>query len=122
MLVLVYIITHHPPLYEGDDQVAMAIQTCTIPLHSFNPVNSKRVGNLKLLITGVSFQQYCKCKLLYYVPGVRFSSGEDIDSSCRCTDGEVECGGACMYKGNLVNNGAGVQVYHRPAKFATENL
>ena len=33
------IITHHSPLYEGDDQVAMAIQTFIIPLHSFNAAN-----------------------------------------------------------------------------------
>ena len=33
------IITHHPPLYEGHDQVAMAIQTFIIPLHSFNTAN-----------------------------------------------------------------------------------
>ena len=33
------IITHHSPLYEGNDQVAMAIQTFIIPLHSFNTSN-----------------------------------------------------------------------------------
>ena len=36
------IITHHSPLYEGNDQVAMAIQTFIIPLHSFNTSNSTR--------------------------------------------------------------------------------
>ena len=34
------IITHHSPLYEGNDQVVMAIQTFIIPLHSFNTSNS----------------------------------------------------------------------------------
>ena len=34
------IITHHSPLYEGNDQVAMAIQTFIIPLHSFNTSNN----------------------------------------------------------------------------------
>ena len=34
------IITHHSPLYEGNDQVAMAIQTFIIPLHSFNTSNT----------------------------------------------------------------------------------
>ena len=33
------IITHHSPLYEGNDQVVMAIQTFIIPLHSFNTSN-----------------------------------------------------------------------------------
>ena len=36
------IITHHSPLYEGNDQVAMAIQTFIIPLHSFNTSNGPR--------------------------------------------------------------------------------
>ena len=35
------IITHHSPLYEGNDQVAMAIQTFIIPLHSFNTSNKR---------------------------------------------------------------------------------
>ena len=39
MQVLAYIITDHPPLYEGDDQVAIATQTFIIPLHSFNTYN-----------------------------------------------------------------------------------
>ena len=34
------IITHHSPLYEGNDQVVMAIQTFIIPLHSFNTSNA----------------------------------------------------------------------------------
>ena len=34
------IITHHSPLYEGNDQVVMAIQTFIIPLHSFNTSNT----------------------------------------------------------------------------------
>ena len=37
------IITHHSPLYEGNDQVAMAIQTFIIPLHSFNTSNYHRL-------------------------------------------------------------------------------
>ena len=37
------IITHHSPLYEGNDQVAMAIQTFIIPLHSFNTSNGQFV-------------------------------------------------------------------------------
>ena len=37
------IITHHSPLYEGNDQVAMAIQTFIIPLHSFNTSNGASV-------------------------------------------------------------------------------
>ena len=41
------IITHHSPLYEGNDQVAMAIQTFIIPLHSFNTSNSKVTLSLK---------------------------------------------------------------------------
>ena len=40
------IITHHSPLYEGNDQVAMAIQTFIIPLHSFNTSNRGIVGDL----------------------------------------------------------------------------
>ena len=36
------IITHHSPLYEGNDQVVMAIQTFIIPLHSFNTSNGPR--------------------------------------------------------------------------------
>ena len=38
------IITHHSPLYEGNDQVAMAIQTFIIPLHSFNTSNTCNVS------------------------------------------------------------------------------
>ena len=38
-MVYMGIITHHSPLYEGNDQVAMAIQTFIIPLHSFNTSN-----------------------------------------------------------------------------------
>ena len=37
------IITHHSPLYEGNDQVAMAMQTFIIPLHSFNTSNAALV-------------------------------------------------------------------------------
>ena len=36
------IITHHSPLYEGNDQVVMAIQTFIIPLHSFNTSNTQQ--------------------------------------------------------------------------------
>ena len=42
------IITHHSPLYEGNDQVAMAIQTFIIPLHSFNTSNGSVVGTAKI--------------------------------------------------------------------------
>ena len=41
------IITHHSPLYEGNDQVVMAIQTFIIPLHSFNTSNTLHRGSLQ---------------------------------------------------------------------------
>ena len=40
------IITHHSPLYEGNDQVVIAIQTFIIPLHSFNTSNYNHNVNI----------------------------------------------------------------------------
>ena len=49
MLVLVYIITDHPPLYEGDDQVAMAIQTFVIPIKLTKLHSAAEIGILGYL-------------------------------------------------------------------------
>ena len=52
------IITHHSPLYEGNDQVAMAIQTFIIPLHSFNTSNyTGKQCNVHMIV--------CMCVCVY---------------------------------------------------------
>ena len=50
------IITHHSPLYEGNDQVAMAIQTFIIPLHSFNTSNDLGPFVMTIIIISESFK------------------------------------------------------------------
>ena len=52
------IITHHSPLYEGNDQVVMAIQTFIIPLHSFNTSNG---SDMILYNTVLTFATVLQC-------------------------------------------------------------
>ena len=59
------IITHHSPLYEGNDQVAMAIQTFIIPLHSFNTSNTDPLkhqfwnnNQMLLLVSKCAYKTY----------------------------------------------------------------
>ena len=56
MLVLVYIITDHPPLYEGDDQVAMAIQTFVIPIKLTKLHSAAEIGILGYLKTATYYE------------------------------------------------------------------
>ena len=65
------IITHHSPLYEGNDQVAMAIQTFIIPLHSFNTSNEDLIQifnyfkNMNNIITTEPLRNitYIQCRI-----------------------------------------------------------